>query len=280
MKEIREKKVIDAVSSLCLKANTEIRNDVQKALEKAFTFEKETQAKKALEEILESIKISKREKMPLCQDCGTVTVFLEIGDKVILRGNWEEAVNKGITKAYDSGYLRKSIVDDPLFERKNTETNTPAQIYYSYIKGNKVKIDVIVKGAGSENVSFLRMLNPSDGVSGAKEIIIKEVIKRAPFSCPPIVLGIGIGGTFDGAAVLSKKALLKSINDINEDKKLALMEKELMAEINNMGLGAAGLKGKTVLLGVNILTKATHMASLPVAISINCWALRSINAVI
>ena len=231
-------------------------------------------AKEILEKILTNIDIAKKEEMPICQDTGMACVFIEIGQDVhIIGGNLKDAINEGIRQGYNEGFLRKSVVKDPL-DRINTMDNTPAIIYYDIVEGDKLKIKVAPKGFGSENMSQLKMLKPADGLEGVKDFVLKVVKEAGPNPCPPIVVGIGIGGTFDKAANLAKKALVRPLNEKNNNEFYANLEKELLKEVNELGIGPQGFGGKTTALAVNIETYPTHIAGLPVAVNINCHVTR------
>ena len=210
----------------------------------------------------------------MCQDTGMAVLFVEYGDKVVVDGDFEEAVQQGVRLAYEDGYLRKSVVDDPVFDRINTKDNTPAIIHTKIVSGDKIKLTAGGKGFGSENMSAIKMLTPSYGVEGVKQFILDTVLSAGPNPCPPIVVGVGIGGTFERAAQLAKKATFRSIDTKNPDERYAELEDELLAEINKMGFGPAGLGGKTCALGVNIETSPTHIAGMPVAVNICCHAAR------
>ncbi|GFR36456.1 fumarate hydratase [Thermobrachium celere] len=236
--------------------------------------------KKILDILIKNSEIAENEKMPMCQDTGMAVVFMEIGQDVhIVGGNLEDAINEGVRQGYIEGYLRKSVVKDPL-DRVNTKDNTPAIIHYSIVPGDKIKITVAPKGFGSENMSRLKMLKPADGVEGVKKFVLETVKEAGPNPCPPIVVGVGIGGTFEKAAFLAKKALLRSVDEENKNPYYAQLEKELLEEINKLGIGPQGFGGLTTCLGVNIEVYATHIAGLPVAVNINCHATRHKEAVI
>ena len=229
--------------------------------------------KEILERIVENYQIADRNDVPVCQDTGVACVFLEIGQDVHIVGNLEDAVNEGVRQGYADGYLRKSVVGDPL-ERVNTKDNTPAMIYYNIVPGDKLEITVAPKGFGSENMSAVKMLRPSDGVAGVKEFVLQTVEAAGPNPCPPIVVGVGIGGTFDKAAFLAKKALMRPL-DVRSDKPLyEKLEAELLESINALGIGPQGFGGATTALAVNIETLPAHIAGLPVAVNINCHVTR------
>ena len=274
MKEINVSKITEVVKNMCIDANYYLTHDVKEKIESAYKQEKWPMAKEILEKILTNIDIAKKEEMPICQDTGMACVFIEIGQDVhIIGGNLKDAINEGIRQGYNEGFLRKSVVKDPL-DRINTMDNTPAIIYYNIVEGDKLKIKVAPKGFGSENMSQLKMLKPADGLEGIKDFVLKVVKEAGPNPCPPIVVGIGIGGTFDKAANLAKKALVRPLNEKNNNEFYANLEKELLKEVNELGIGPQGFGGKTTALAVNIETYPTHIAGLPVAVNINCHVTR------
>jgi fumarate hydratase subunit alpha len=251
-----------------------MRNQLKEAREKE-TFDI---AKGVLDKIIINADIASTEKVPMCQDTGMTCVFIELGQEVhIVGGDLSEAINKGVAQGYEEGFLRKSVVKDPI-NRVNTKDNTPAVIYYDIVPGDKLNITVAPKGFGSENMSQIKMLKPSDGLEGVKEFILKVVKEAGPNPCPPIVVGVGIGGTFDKAANLSKKAAVRATDKSNSKPFYAELEKELKEEINKLGIGPQGFGGLTTALAVNIETYPTHIAGLPVAVNINCHAARHASA--
>ena len=274
MREIHISKIIEAVKELCVEANYYLSDDVRNTLYHAKNSETWPLAEYILEQIILNSDIAKNENKPICQDTGMACVFLEIGQDVhIIGGLLEDAINEGVRRGYDEGFLRKSVVKDPI-NRINTKDNTPAIIYYDIVPGDKIKITVAPKGFGSENMSRIKMLKPSDGLQGVKDFIIETIKLAGPNPCPPIVIGVGIGGTFDKAAYLSKKALIRPLNVRNKDEFYSNLEKELLEDINNLGIGPQGFGGKTTAIGLNIETYPTHIAGLPVAVNINCHATR------
>ena len=274
MKEINVSKITEVIKNMCIDANYYLTHDVKEKIESAYKQEKWSMAKEILEKILTNIDIAKKEEMPICQDTGMACVFVEIGQDVhIIGGNLKDAINEGIRQGYNKGFLRKSVVKDPL-DRINTMDNTPAIIYYDIVEGDKLKIKVAPKGFGSENMSQLKMLKPADGLEGVKDFVLKVVKEAGPNPCPPIVVGVGIGGTFDKAANLAKKALVRPLNEKNNNEFYANLEKELLKEVNELGIGPQGFGGKTTALAVNIETYPTHIAGLPVAVNINCHVTR------
>ena len=274
MKTINVNEIIKTVKELSIEANYYLPNDVKEAIEKAEKNEKWPIANNILNKIIENSHIAAREKIPICQDTGMACVFVDIGQDVhIIGGNLEEAINEGVRQGYEEGFLRKSVVKDPI-HRVNTNDNTPALIYYNMVPGDKVKITVAPKGFGSENMSRIAMLKPSDGLEGVKNFVLETVRMAGPNPCPPIVIGVGIGGSFDKAAYLAKKALIRPVNENNTDEFYSNLEKELLEEVNKIGIGPQGFGGKTTALALNIETYPTHIAGLPVAVNINCHATR------
>ncbi|HCO73788.1 fumarate hydratase [Clostridium sulfidigenes] len=274
MREIKVSQITEAIRKLCIDANYYLGSDIKNRLIKSHEEEDWDIAKGILNKILVNADIAKNEDMPMCQDTGVACVFIEIGQEVqVVGGALEDAINEGVRQGYKDGYLRKSVVKDPL-DRVNTKDNTPAMIYYNIVPGDKLKITVAPKGFGSENMSQIKMLKPSDGLQGVKDFIIKVVKEAGPNPCPPIIVGVGIGGTFDKAATIAKKALIRSIDVRNENPFYAELEEELVTMINELGIGPQGFGGKTTALAVNIETYPTHIAGLPVAVNINCHATR------
>ncbi|WP_346888621.1 fumarate hydratase [Clostridium sp. UBA1056] len=274
MREIKVSQITEAIRKLCIDANYYLGSDIKNRLIKSHEEEDWDIAKGILNKILVNADIAKNEDMPMCQDTGVACVFIEIGQEVqVVEGSLEDAINEGVRQGYKDGYLRKSVVKDPL-DRVNTKDNTPAMIYYNIVPGDKLKITVAPKGFGSENMSQIKMLKPSDGLQGVKDFIIKVVKEAGPNPCPPIIVGVGIGGTFDKAATIAKKALIRSIDVRNENPFYAKLEEELVTMINELGIGPQGFGGKTTALAVNIETYPTHIAGLPVAVNINCHATR------
>ncbi|WP_338586733.1 fumarate hydratase [Clostridium baratii] len=281
MREVSVNTIRDIVKELCIEANYYISNDIKEELINSNNKEKFEIAKEVLSKIIENDDIAKKEDMPICQDTGMACIFLDIGQDVhFVDGNLEEAINEGVRRGYKDGYLRKSIVKDPVLNRVNTKDNTPAIIYYNIVDGDKVKITVSPKGFGSENMSKIAMLKPSDGIEGVKKFILKTVEEAGPNPCPPMVVGVGIGGTFDKVALLAKKALLRPINERNKNEDYAKLEEELLKDINSLGIGPQGFGGLTTALGINIETYPTHIAGMPVAVNISCHVTRHKEKVI
>ncbi len=274
MREIEASEIIKAVKKLCMDANYELGEDVLRALDIAEEREESPLGKEIIKELKENARIAKEERLPICQDTGFAVFFVDIGDEVIIRGgNLVEAINEGVRQGYREGYLRKSILSDPL-KRVNTNDNTPAVIHFDIVRGDRLRIVIAPKGGGSENMSGIKMLAPSDGVEGIKRFVIERVREAGSNPCPPIVVGVGIGGTFEKAAIISKKALLRPIGSSNPDPFYAELERELLERINDLGIGPQGLGGRITALGVHIETYPCHIASLPVAVNIQCHASR------
>ncbi len=281
IRRIKAEEVTAAVKKLFMDCNYFIGGDIMTALETACENEQSPVGKSVLSQIIENDKIAAKEEIPLCQDTGMAVLFVEYGDKVVIEdGSFDEAVNEGVRKAYSDGCLRKSVVSDPVFDRVNTRDNTPAIIHTKIVSGNTIKITAGGKGFGSENMSAIKMLTPSYGVEGVKQFILDTVFKAGPNPCPPIVVGVGIGGTFERAAQLAKKATFRPIDTQNDDERYAELENELLTEINKMGFGPAGLGGNTTAIGVNIETSPTHIAGMPVAVNICCHAARHASTTI
>jgi len=280
MREVNVALITDTVKRLSIEANYFLGADIKESLEKSRKEETYELAGQVLDKIILNSEIACKEKMPMCQDTGMACVFLEIGQDVhFVGGNLAAAINEGVRRGYEDGFLRKSVVDDPI-RRVNTKDNTPAVIYYDIVDGDKVKVTLAPKGFGSENMSKIGMLKPSDGLEGVKNFVIETVKAAGPNPCPPMVVGVGIGGTFDKAAYLAKKALIRPINTSNKDEFYKDLEIELLEKINKLGIGPQGFGGKTTALGLNIETYPTHIAGLPVAVNINCHATRHKEAII
>ena len=273
MREISAQAITSVVKKLCIEANCHLSQDVKNCICDFHAREEWAQAKEILGRIIENYQIADQQNQPICQDTGVACVFLKIGQDVHITGNLTEAVDEGVRQGYEEGYLRKSVVRDPL-DRVNTGDNTPAMLYTELVPGDQIEITVAPKGFGSENMSRIAMLRPSDGVQGVKDFVIKTVEEAGPNPCPPIVVGVGIGGTFDKAAYLAKKALLRPVNVRNEKPYYAALEQELLAAVNALGIGPQGFGGMTTALAVNIEEYPTHIAGLPVAVNINCHVTR------
>jgi fumarate hydratase subunit alpha len=274
VREINVSEIIAVVRKLCIDANYYLSKDIRQKLEEAYKEEDWSIAKDILGKILVNSGIAKNENMPMCQDTGMTCVFIDLGQEVhVVGGSLEDAINEGVRQGYADGYLRKSVVKDPL-NRVNTGDNTPAVINYNIISGDKIKITVSPKGFGSENMSKLKMLRPADGIEGVKNFVLQTVKEAGPNPCPPIIVGVGIGGTFEKSAIIAKKSLLRPVTQRNSDPFYAELEKELLDKINALGIGPQGFGGRTTALCVNIETYPTHIAGLPVAVNISCHATR------
>ncbi|MDR0956930.1 MAG: fumarate hydratase [Endomicrobium sp.] len=279
MRKIRSKNIIEVVKSLCAQANYELPKDVLKSLKMNLIYEKGI-AKNILEEIIQNATIAKNEQIPLCQDTGTANFFVNLGKDVYIDdGNIYNAINKGVSLGYADNYLRKSIVFDPI-ERKNTKYNTPANIYVDIVSGDKIKITFLPKGGGSENASTLKMLIPSIGWAGVKKFVLNVINDGSRNACPPLIVGIGVGGDFASIGLLAKKALLRRIGSKNKNKFYDVKERELLTDINKLNIGPMGIGGKTTALAVFIESKPTHIASLPVAVCVQCHSCRRKTVII
>ena len=279
MREIRAELITENVARLAVEANCLLPADVKARIEEARAGEPWPTAQGILDKIIENYGIAAENTVPICQDTGVCCVFLKIGQDVHIEGDLREAVDEGVRRGYAEGYLRKSVVKDPL-RRVNTGDNTPAMLYTEIVPGDKIELTVAPKGFGSENMSRLAMLKPSDGIEGVKAFVLKTVEEAGPNPCPPIVVGVGIGGTFDKAAYLAKKALMRPVGERNEDGFYAALEEELLDRINALGIGPQGFGGRTTALAVNIEWYPTHIAGLPVAVNINCHVTRHKTCVI
>ncbi|MBQ8801855.1 MAG: fumarate hydratase [Clostridium sp.] len=277
MRTISAAAITEVVAALCIKANTQLPPDIVAALDEARKTEPWPLAKQTLDLLWDNMELAETRNLPVCQDTGMACVFVELGQEVYVDGSFEEAIHEGVRKGYGEGYLRKSIVADPL-RRVNTDDNTPAAITVRLVPGDGCAITVAPKGFGSENMSRLGMLKPADGAEGVKKFVLETVKLAGSNPCPPVVLGIGIGGSFDKVAYLAKHALLRPINVSNPDPYYADMERELLTEINKLGVGPQGFGGRTTCLGVSIETMPTHVASLPVAVNVSCHVTRRATA--
>lgn len=275
MREISSESIKNAVKKLFLDSGRVIGRDVLSSIQLSLKTEKSPVGRSVLEQLLSNYEIAEKESMPICQDTGMAVVFIEIGQEVAITGDYiEDAINQGVKEAYFEGYFRKSIVSEPVFERKNTKDNCPAVIHTRIIKGDKINILAVAKGFGSENMSAVKMLVPANGVEGVKNFVLETVKNAGPNPCPPIVVGVGIGGSFELAAIMAKKATARSLDESNPNPKYAELENELLEKINKLGIGPAGLGGTTSALKVNIDYAPTHIAGMPVAINICCHAAR------
>lgn len=280
MRQVEALTITNLVAEMCQEANIFLGDDVVNALKKALTQEESPAGKEVLKQLIENLEIARNEQIPVCQDTGFAVFFVEWGQEVHLTGgSLEDAINEGVRKGYREGYLRKSIVADPL-ERVNTGDNTPAVIYTSLVPGDKVKITFAPKGGGSENMSTVKMLKPSDGVDGVVDFVVNHVKESGPNPCPPIVVGVGIGGTFDKVTVMAKKALVRSLGQPHPEPFYADLEQRILKKINDLGIGPQGFGGRVTALAVHIETFPAHIASLAAAVNINCHVARHVERVI
>ena len=277
--DISYEKIVDTVARLCMDANYFLGKDMIKRFKDCLQTEESETGRDILNQLLLNAEIAEKENVPLCQDCGFAVIFLEIGIEVCFKGNIIDAINDGVRKGYTDGYLRKSILSDPV-KGKNTGDNTPAIIHTAFVPGDRIKITVAPKGGGSENMSEVKMMKPADGIEGVKDFVIDRVLRSSSNPCPPVVVGVGIGGTFEYVAFLAKKALLRNIGDRNQDPFYADVEQELLRKINDLGIGPMGLGGRTTALDVFIETHPRHIASFPVAVNTNCHVARHKTAII
>lgn len=280
IRTINIKEITTNIKEMCIEANHFLSEDMERAMKQAKKAEQSPLGKQILEQLEENLQIAADDMIPICQDTGMAVIFLEIGQDVHLQGgSLEDAVNEGVRQGYVDGFLRKSVVKDPLI-RENTKDNTPAVIHYKIVEGSQVKIKVAPKGFGSENMSRVFMLKPADGVEGVKEAVLTAVKEAGPNACPPMVVGVGIGGTFEKCALMAKEALTREVGTHSDIPYVKEMEEELLAKINSLGIGPGGLGGTTTALAVNINTYPTHIAGLPVAINICCHVNRHIVRVL
>ena len=276
IRTVNTEDIVKNIKEMCIEANHYLSKDMDKALKDATASEKSELGKKILNQLQENLKIADEEMIPICQDTGMAVIFLEVGQDVHFEGmSIEDAVNEGVRQGYTEGYLRKSVVGDPII-RRNTKDNTPAVIHYSIVSGDKVKITLAPKGFGSENMSRVFMLKPADGIEGVKNAIITAVKDAGPNACPPMVVGVGIGGTFEKCAILAKKALTRPVGEHSAIPYVKELEEEMLEKINRLGIGPGGLGGTTTALAVNVNTYATHIAGLPVAVNICCHVNRHV----
>lgn len=281
MKDIHVNSITEAVAAMAVQACCKLPADVRKSFEAALTREPSPVGRNILDQLLENAAIAAEEDIPICQDTGLAVVFAEVGqDARIVGGGFEDAVNEGVRRGYVDGYLRKSCVAEPLFERKNTRDNTPAVIHTRIVPGDSLRLRLAPKGAGSENKSVLKMLVPADGIEGVRKVVLDAVLAAGPNSCPPMVVGVGLGGTMEVAALCAKKAAARDLESVNPDPRYAAFERELLEMINRTGIGPQGLGGLTTALKVHVEWAPTHIASLPVAVNINCHAARHAEVVL
>jgi fumarate hydratase subunit alpha len=270
MRTVQAEDITNAVKEMCISVNYQLSDDMKSCMDQAVQKEKSALGKQILGQLEENLNIAREDRIPICQDTGMAVVFADIGQDVHIEGGYvEEAIQEGVRRGYQEGYLRKSVVEDPLI-RRNTGDNTPAVVYYSIVPGDQVKLTVTAKGFGSENMSRIYMLKPAQGIEGVKEVIVRTVEEAGPNSCPPVYVGVGIGGTFEKAAVMAKRALTRPAGQHSEIPYVREMEEELLERINRLGIGPGGLGGTVTALGVNINVYATHIAGLPVAVNMCC----------
>ncbi len=281
MRNINVNEIIPVVRQLCIDANYYIGEDVLNRIKEMREAEESDTAREVLDIMLDNYKLAAEEKMPSCQDTGVAVVFIELGQEVHIEGgDFVEAINEGVRQGYKDGYLRKSLVNDPIIDRKNTGDNTPALIYTDIVPGDNLKITVAPKGGGSENMSEVRMMKAADGIEGVIEFVVDRIRRSGGNPCPPVVVGVGLGGNFEQSALLAKKSLLRPLDQENPDSKWAKVEKEILEKVNKLGIGPQGFGGRTTALGVSILHKPCHIASMPVAVNVQCHAARHKSAVI
>ncbi len=275
MRELSVAEITSAVKDMCIESNIYVGEDVKIALESALRIEESPLGKQILQVVLDNHKTAADNNMPMCQDTGVAFIFIEVGQDVhLVGGDLEDSVNEGVRQGYTEGFLRKSIVDDPVIHRKNTTDNTPAVIYTRIVPGEKVKLLVAPKGGGAENMSEVKMMVAADGIEGVKDFVVDRVRRSGGNPCPPIIVGVGLGGSFERAALLAKEAALRPIGTPNPDPEYAAVEDELLERINNLGIGPQGLGGRTTALAVHIKHLPCHIASMPVAVNIQCHASR------
>ncbi|MDA3886468.1 MAG: fumarate hydratase [Candidatus Delongbacteria bacterium] len=275
MREIHVDEIISSVKKLSIEANYYLGEDVIDRIKSMKETEESETAKEVMNILLQNYEMAAKEKMPICQDTGIAVTFIELGQDVhIVGGDFVEAINEGVRQGYKDGYLRKSMVNDPIIDRKNTTDNTPAIIYTDIVPGDKLKITIAPKGGGSENMSEVKMMKAADGLEGVIEFVVDRIKRSGGNPCPPIIVGVGLGGNFEQSALLAKRSLLRNLNDPNPDPKWDKVEKDILAKINDLGIGPQGLGGRTTALAVHILTKPCHIASMPVAVNVQCHAAR------
>lgn len=281
MREISAKLITSTMRDLCIKAAYDLPEDVENLLVAGLEQEESQFGKYSLEKILNNVKLARTEHAPMCQDTGMTVVFVEIGqDLMIVDGELTEAINEGVRQGYEDGYLRKSVVSDPVLDRKNTGDNTPAVIHMEIVPGDKMKIEVLPKGAGSENMGAVKMCKPAEGIEGVKDFIVNTITQAGGNPCPPVIVGVGIGGTMDKCTILAKKALARIAGEPNPNPAYAEVEAELLVRINKLGIGPQGFGGKVTALAVHIETYPTHIAMMPVCVTLNCHAARHTEAIL
>ncbi|NPV70198.1 MAG: fumarate hydratase [Firmicutes bacterium] len=281
MKEIHVDRIVETVRNLCIQACYDLPEDVLSALENAIKLEESDVGKELLAQLVDNARMAGRERIPICQDTGVTIVFVEMGQDVrIAGGSFTDAVNEGVSRGYREGYLRKSVVDDPIFVRKNSGDNTPASIYTDIVPGDSLRIIVMPKGTGSENMGAIKMLVPADGPDGIRKFVVETVDKAQSNPCPPIIVGVGVGGMMERAPLMAKKALLRKVGTPHPNPEIAALERKILEDINNLGIGPQGLGGRVTALAVHIETWATHIGAMPVAVNIQCHAARHAETVL
>ncbi len=281
MREVNVSLITEKVKELCMTSNFDLPKDVEERLRKGHEDEVSAFGKYSMQQVMDNVKIAREENVAICQDTGLAVIFMEIGQEVsLVGGDLAEAVDEGVRQGYDQGYLRKSAVDDPIFERKNTGDNTPAILYTDIVPGDKVKITVVPKGGGAENMSQMKMLKPAEGVEGVKNFVIESVVNAGGNPCPPVVVGVGVGGTIEKTALLAKRALMREAGQPNPNPLYAKLEAEILEEINKSGVGPQGLGGRFTAFAVHIDYFPAHIASMPVVVNLNCHAARHKEAII
>jgi fumarate hydratase subunit alpha len=281
MREVQVDQIIEVVKDLCMNANYDLGQDVVESLKRSREEEESPTGKEILEMILQNAEIAREEQLPICQDTGFAVLFVELGQDVhIIGGDFEEAVNEGVRQGYTEGYLRKSIVDDPVLERKNTSDNTPAVIHTRIVPGEQIRVVFAPKGGGSENMSEVKMMKAADGIEGVKDFAVDKVKRSGGNPCPPVVVGVGIGGTFEKVALLAKQALLRPLGQRHPDPRFAAVEEEILERANKLGIGPMGLGGRASVLDVHLEVFPCHIASMPVAVNMQCHAARHKEAII
>ncbi|WP_374722988.1 fumarate hydratase [Peribacillus tepidiphilus] len=281
MREISAKLITSTVKNLCIQAACDLPKDVERLIAAGLEKEESQFGKYSLEKILKNIKLARDEQAPMCQDTGMTVILVELGQDVrIIDGDFTEAINEGVRQGYEEGYLRKSVVADPVLDRKNTGDNTPAVIHTEIVPGDQIRIQVLPKGAGSENMGAVKMCKPSEGIEGVKDFIVQTITQAGGNPCPPVIVGVGIGGTMDKCTLLAKKALARKAGEPNPNPAYAEIEKELLERINKLGIGPQGFGGKVTALAVHIETYPTHIAMMPVCVTLNCHAARHTEAVL
>lgn len=281
MREISAKLITETVKNLCMKAACDLPEDVEKLIAQGLEKEESEFGKYSLEKILKNVKLAREENAPMCQDTGMTVILAEVGQDVrIVDGDFTDAINEGVRQGYEEGYLRKSVVSDPVLDRKNTGDNTPAVIHMEIVPGDQLKIQVLPKGAGSENMGAVKMCKPAEGIEGVKDFIVNSITQAGGNPCPPVIVGVGIGGTMDKCTLLAKKALAREAGSPNPNPAYAEVENELLERINKLGIGPQGFGGKVTALAVHIETYPTHIAMLPVCVTLNCHAARHTEAIL